>query len=74
MKETGQLVQFCQGLGASRSQAEVMAAQLLKRADQLAVERGVTRDAALARLLEIVATGRAGKVPEEFQPPQADAK
>jgi hypothetical protein len=74
MKETEQLVQFCQKLGASRSQAEVMAAQLLKRADQLAAERGDTRDAALARLLEIVATGRAGKVPAEFQPPPADAK
>jgi hypothetical protein len=67
--ETERLVQFCRKLGASQPQAEVMAAQLLKRAVQLADERGGTRDAALARLLEIVAKGRAGQLPPEFQPP-----
>jgi hypothetical protein len=69
MTEHEQLTQFCAGLGASRAQAETMAAQLLKRAGQLAVERGVTREVALQRLLELVGQGRAGQVPAEFAPP-----
>jgi hypothetical protein len=69
MSEIEQLTQLCQRLGAPRAQAETMAAQLLKRATQQAVERGVTREAALARLLELVVKGRAGDVPAEFAPP-----
>jgi hypothetical protein len=65
----GQLVSFCERLGASRAQAERMAAQLLKRAEQHASERGISREAALARLLELVAQGRAGEVPKDFSPP-----
>ena len=40
-----------------------MAAQLAKRATQLAVERGLTREVAMARLLEAVVKGRAGEAP-----------
>jgi hypothetical protein len=75
MTEKEQLCLLCEKLGASRAQAETMAAQLLKRADQLAVEHGVTREAALARLLELVVKGRAGEVPPEFssRPPPSPA-
>lgn len=73
MTEHEQLAALCQRLGAPRGQAEVMAAQLLKRADQLARERGVTREQALARLLELVVQGRAGEVPAEFAPPAPPA-
>jgi hypothetical protein len=66
--EHGQLARLCERLGAPRAQAETMAAQLLKRAEQLATERGGTREAALARLLELVVKGRAGEVPAEFAP------
>ncbi|MEY4939612.1 MAG: hypothetical protein RIQ93_1347 [Verrucomicrobiota bacterium] len=66
MTEIEQLAQLCERLGASRPQAETMAAQLLKRAEQHAVERGITREAALARLLDIVVKGRAGQTPEGF--------
>lgn len=49
-----------------------MAAQLLKRAGQVAVERGITRETALAQLLEILVQGRQGSVPPSFQPPPSE--
>ena len=64
-----QLTQACQRLGAQPAQAQTMAAQLLKRAEQLSAERGSTREAELARLLEIVVQGRAGNVAKGFVPP-----
>ena len=70
MTEHEQLSRFCEGLGASPAQAQTMAAQLLKRAGQLALERGITREAALQSLLGWVASGRAGEVPAEFAPPR----
>ena len=69
MTEQEQLTQVCERLGAPPAQAATMAAQLLKRAAQLAVERGGTREAALARLMELVTKGRAGEVPADFAPP-----
>lgn len=71
MTEQEQLTRLCERLGAPKAQAEVMAAQLLKRATQHAAERGITREAALARLLDFVVKGRAGEVPAEFAPPRA---
>jgi hypothetical protein len=68
MTEREQLKQLCERLGASPAQSETMAAQLLKRAEQLAAERGTTREAALARLLELVVQGRGGVTPPEFPP------
>lgn len=68
MTELEQLTQLCQQLGASPAQASVMAAQLLKRADQLVEERGLSREAALKGLLEVVVKGRAGEVPARFAP------
>jgi hypothetical protein len=68
MIELEQLTDACMRLGAARPQAETMAAQLLKRAQQLASERGITREAALAHLLTIVVQGRAGEVPANFVP------
>lgn len=46
-----------------------MAAQLLKRAEQLAQERNSTREAELKRLLELLTKGNAGEVPKDFIPP-----
>jgi hypothetical protein len=63
MTEAEQLTQLCERLGAPRAQAETMAAQLAKRATQLAVERGLRREVAMARLLEAVVKGRAGEAP-----------
>jgi hypothetical protein len=69
MTELEQLARLCERLGAPPAQAATMAAQLAKRATQLAAERGITREVALARLLEVVVKGRAGEVPGEFAPP-----
>ena len=64
MSELEQLTELCERLGAPRAQAETMAAQLAKRATQLAAERGIAREVAMARLLEAVVKGRAGVAPE----------
>lgn len=66
MNEIEQLSALCVRLGATPEQAPVMAAQLLKRADQLASERGIARTQALAHLIEVVIKGRAGETPEKF--------
>jgi hypothetical protein len=70
MTELEQLTQLCERLGATSVQAPTMAAQLLKRAEQIAAERGVTRDIALKSLLELVVKGRAGEVPASFASPK----
>ena len=68
MSELDQLTLLCERLGAPRPQAVTMAAQLLKRAEQLAAERGITREIALKGLLDVVVKGRAGEVPPQFGP------
>ena len=77
MTEHEQLQQLCERLGAAPAQAAIMASQLLKRADQLVRERGITRELALKGLLEVVVKGRAGEVPPQFAvpvpPPKAGA-
>jgi len=70
MNEHEQLTQLCERLGASKAQAATMAAQLLKRAEQIATERGISRVEALKGLVEVVMKGRAGEVPERFAPPR----
>lgn len=74
MSELEQLTQLCERLGASRVQAATMAAQLLKRAEQIAAERGISRVEALKGLVEVVMKGRAGEVPERFSPPRDGEK
>ena len=71
MTEHEQLTELCERLGAPPAQAATMASQLLKRAEQLAQERGITREVALKGLLDVVVKGRAGEVPPEFLPPSA---
>ena len=69
MSDLEKVTQLCLRLGAGPDQAATMAAQLLKRADQIAVERGIPREAAMAQLLEILVQGRQGVVPPSFKPP-----
>jgi hypothetical protein len=69
VSEFDDLNALCQRLGAQPAQAETMARQLLKRADQLASERGIPRDQAMANLLQLLVHGRQGEVPPGFQPP-----
>lgn len=66
MTELEGLTRWCEMLGAPPAQAATMAAQLLKRAEQLAAERGVSPTEALRDLMEIVVRGRAGEVPAKW--------
>ena len=70
MDELARLAELCGKLGASPEQAATMAQQLMKRADQLAGERGQPREEVMAYLLRLVVQGRSGDVPQEFRPPQ----
>lgn len=72
MDELAQLTKLCRGLGAAPEQADAMARQLIKRADQLVVERGQSRESAMEYLLRLVVQGRSGAVPPEFQTPAAE--
>ena len=63
MNELDQMTELCTRLGAGPQQARTMAAQLLKRADQLASERGIDRVAALKHLVDLVVKGRNGEAP-----------
>ncbi len=74
MDELAQLTRLCENLGAPPEQADAMARQLLKRADQLVADRGMTREAALDYLLRLVLQGRGGEVPPEFQRPGPTAE
>ena len=66
MDELQKLTALCLRLGAStNAQAATLARQLMKRADQLSAERGITREAAMQRLLSVMVHGRAGEVPPE---------
>jgi len=69
MDEIAQLTRLCRNLGASPEQAEAMARQLVKRADQLVAERKLTREAAMDYLLRLVLQGHSGAVQPEFQRP-----
>ena len=74
MNELAQLTALCRGLGATAAQADSMARQLIKRADQLACERGQPREEVMAYLLRLVVQGRNGEVPPEFRPPAPTAE
>jgi hypothetical protein len=63
-----QLQELCRRLGASAEQAETMARQLLKRAEQLSVERNISQEKALEHLLRVLVHGRQGEVPPELKP------
>ncbi len=60
--EQVKLVRLCEGMGADKGQAEAMAAQLLKRADQLSRERAISRTEALEYLLKVLVSGHRGEV------------
>ena len=74
MDEIAQLTRLCRNLGASPEQADAMARQLIKRADQLVAERKLMREAAMDYLLRLVLQGHSGAVPPEFQRPDPDGQ
>lgn len=62
------LTTFFRGLGADEEAARVMAAQLIKRAGQLAEERSTSQLEALDYLLKVTIAGREGRVYEGNPP------
>jgi len=56
-----------ENLGAELNQAEIMAKQLLKRADQISRDRGTPRVEALQTLLQAAVSGRQGLTPPGFE-------
>ncbi len=74
MDELAKLTELCGKLGAAPPQAEAMAKQLLKRADQLAIERNKTREECMAYLLRLLIQGNAGVVPPEFSTGESGSK
>lgn len=64
MTEHEQLLQLCERMGAPHAQAETMARQLSKRADQLVETRGLSRVDAMAYLLQLLIKGRNGEGPD----------
>ncbi|HWA08134.1 MAG TPA: galactokinase [Opitutaceae bacterium] len=68
MTELEQLIELCGRLGAAPAQAATMAAQLQKRASQMAQDRGVTREAAMKYLLEVLVKGRHGEISPDSMP------
>lgn len=71
--EQAQLIALCERMGAPRVQAETMARQLARRADQLATERGIPRVQAMEYLLRVLVMGRNGEGPEGPVPPEPGA-
>lgn len=69
MSDLEKITTLCTRLGAPPEQAATMAKQLLKRADQIALERSIPREEAMAQLLRILVEGRQGNVPPGYQPP-----
>jgi hypothetical protein len=70
VNELTQLTELCVKLGAPREQAVAMAQQMVKRADQLAAQRGQSREEAMTYLLRLVVQGRSGEMPKEFRAPE----
>jgi hypothetical protein len=68
------ITELCTKLGATPEQAATMARQLIKRADQISVERGIPREQAMTQLLQILVQGRQGTVPAAYQPPAASSE
>jgi UDP-N-acetylglucosamine enolpyruvyl transferase len=58
---------LCRSLGADAAQAEVMAKQLMKRAEQIAQERNCDPVEAMRYLLDISLKGASGEAPPGFE-------
>ena len=68
MDEREQLILLCTKLGAPTPiAAATMADQLLKRCEQIAAQRGLSRVEAMAYLLKLVTQGAQGRTPPGFE-------
>jgi hypothetical protein len=68
MTEREQLILLCSKLGAPTPVAAATTAdQLMKRCDQIAVQRGISRTEAMSYLLQLVTKGARGEPPPGFE-------
>ncbi len=67
MSELEQVKRLCRSLGADDTQAQRMAEQLMKRADQIASERDCSRVEAMQYLLSLTMKGAQGEAPPGFE-------
>jgi 5,10-methenyltetrahydromethanopterin hydrogenase len=67
MTEEQKVARIFVGMGAGSDQAVRMAQQILKRAEQLMVERGLSKLEALDHLLRIATSGAQGTPPIGFE-------
>lgn len=68
MNERDQLIRLCTKLGAATpAMAATMADQLLKRSEQLVVQRGWSKVEAMNHLLQLVTKGARGEAPPGFE-------
>ncbi len=74
MSDREKITELCVRLGSSPEQVATMAKQLLKRVDQISIERSIRREEAMAQLLQILVQGRQGEVPAAFKPPAPPSK
>lgn len=63
MSDELQLAAFCRNMGVQPPRDRLMARQLLKRADQIAAERGVEPLEALQELLSLLVSAKNGGNP-----------
>ena len=74
MDEVRQLAKVFENLGAEPPQAQTMARQILRRADQLAEEKHISRVESLDRLMRLCVRGFHGVVDPDFAPTRTDSE
>ena len=68
MNEVQKLSKVFENLGAQSTQALTMARQVLRRADQLAEEKNISRIDSLERLMRLCVRGFQGEISPDFTP------
>lgn len=68
MDEPSQLAKVFENLGAPAGKARTMAGQLLRRAEQIAAERNISKIESLDRLIRLCVKGFHGEVDPDFVP------
>ena len=68
MDEISQLAKVFENLGAPAGKARIMAGQLLRRAEQIAAERNISKIESLDRLIRLCVKGFHGEVDPNFVP------
>lgn len=74
MNEVQKLSKVFENLGAQSTQALTMARQVMRRADQLAEEKNISRIDSLERLMRLCVRGFQGEISPDFTPTPKKSK